>query len=171
MVGVESYVRPAKSLREDQIQAIRERAKAVLEDLIRKKGKKPEDYVFRDILPATDLGLPNEEWKHTFSAAYTEETYVEKTLGDDRFIVIYGYANTNSTPVTLYAKLQNGVRVEKVIHFQHVYAYDEKVCYFDPVGWAESETIKIVLYGNAAADDYPVFIGLIAEPKGETVSG
>jgi len=168
--AVESYARPLASLREEQIQVFRERAKRVLEELIGKKGKNPKDYVFRDLLPKTDLGLTNEEWKHTYSAAYTEEDMVSKTLDDDRFIVIFGYTNTSPDPKTLYFKLLNGVNVEKVIHVQHLYVYEVPEGYFDPVGWAEGEKITIKVYGNATGDDYPVFIGLIAEPKGETVS-
>lgn len=170
-MAIESYGRPLASLRPEQVQSFRDTAKALLEELIRKKGKSPADYTIRDILPKTDLGLTNEEWKHTFSASYTEEDMISKTLSDDRFVVIFGYANLSPDPKTLYFKLMNGVRVEKVIHVQHIYIYEIPECYFEPVGWAEGEKITIKVYGNATGVDYPVFKGLMAEPKGETISG
>lgn len=166
----ESYVRAGLSLRAEQVQNIRDLAKQKLEEAIRSKGKNPADYSITDILPAEDLGLPSEEWAHTFAAANTWETFVDQKVGDEKFIVIYGYTNTSSTPVTVAAKFYNGASIMKVIHLQSVYAQQEPFAYFDPAVWAEGDSMKIELYGNAAASDNPVFLGFVAVRKGERIT-
>lgn len=168
--AVESYARFGLSLRPEQIQNIREVAKAALEEAIRAKGKNPADYTITDILPKTDLGLTNEEWKHTFATAYTEEDFVNKTLEDEKFIVLYGYTNLSPDPKTLYFKFYKGASVEKVVHVQAAYIQEEPIVYFDPQVWAEGDKMKIVLYGKATGDDYPVFLGLVAQVKGERIT-
>jgi len=167
--AVESYARFGTSLREDQIQNIRELAKSKLADAIRAKGKNPADYTIIDLFPS-DLGLSTEEWSHTYSAANTEEEFANLTVPDEKFIAIYGYTNTNSSPITLYAKFYKGASVEKIVHFQAVYAQEEPFAYFDPQVWSEGDRLKIVIYGNAAATDNPVFLGFVAVPKGEKIT-
>jgi len=170
LARVESYGRLGITLRPEQIQTFREEAKRKLEDAIRASGKSPADFDIAPIMPKTDLGLTNEEWKHTFSSAYTEENYVSQTLGDNVFLVLYGYTNHNSTPHTLYFELKKNQSVEKVVHVQETFSMDEPYVFFDPVVFSEGDTVTIVLYGNAAADDYPVFLGFIAKPKGHILT-
>jgi len=172
MVGeLVSYVRPAGTLKIEDIQGFRTRAKELLTQLIAKKGKNVANYTIRDILPKTDLGEANEEWKHSYAAAYTEETFINKTLDDDRFLVLYGYTNNGGLPKTLYLYMYRGAAPIKLIHVQHLYAQEEPTGYFEPEGWAEKETVTVKVYGNATGDDYPVLLGLFAEPKEEKVTG
>jgi hypothetical protein len=168
--AVESYARFGMSLKPEQVQNIRELAKMKLVEAIRAKGKNPADYTITDIMPGADLGLANEEWKHTFTNAYTEEDFVNKTLEDEKFIVIYGYTNLSPDPKTLYFKFYKGASVEKVVHVQGIYAQEEPYAYFDPQVWSEGDKMRIVLYGKAAGDDYPVFLGFVAQPKGERIT-
>lgn len=166
--AAESYVRTA--LQKPQIQKIREMAKEELEKAIRAKGKNPEDYIITDILPKDDLGLANNEWKHTFSAAYTEETWINKTLDDDVFMTFYGYANASAVPKTLYVKYMRGASTEKVFHVQHVYTQMEPIAYHEPITYSESDTLKVLLYGNATGEDYPILLGLVAMPRSKRIT-
>jgi len=168
--AVESYARLGLSLKEEQVQNIRELAKSELAKAIKAKGKNPADYTITDIMPKTDLGLANEEWKHSYSAAYTEEDFVDKTLEDEKFIVIYGYTNLSPDPKTLYFKFYKGASVEKVVHVQSAYIQEVPIVYFDPQVWSEGDKMRIALYGKDTGDDYPVFLGFVAQPKGERIT-
>ena len=168
--AVESYARFGATLRPEQVQNMRELAKAELMKAIEAKGKNPADYAITDILPKTDLGLDNEEWKHTFSTAYVEEPFVDKTVEDEKFIVIYGYTNLSPDPKTLYFTFYKGASIDKVVHVQALYAQEEPYAYFDPEVWSEGDSMRIMLYGKAVGDDYPVFLGFVAQPKGERIT-
>jgi len=167
--AVESYARFGATLKPEQVQDIRELAKSKLADAIRAKGKNPADYTIIDLFPS-DLGLANEEWSHTYSAANTEEDFANITVPDEKFIAIYGYTNTSDSPATLYAKFYKGASVEKIVHFQATYAQQEPFAYFDPQVWSEGDRLRIVIYGNATATDNPVFLGFVAVPKGEKIT-
>ena len=168
--AVESYARFGVSLKPEQVQSIRELAKAELVKAIEAKGKHPEDYTITDILPKTHLGLDSEEWKHSFTTAYEEEAFVDKTLEDEKFIVLYGYTNLSPDPKTLYFKFYKGASIDKVVHVQGLYVQEEPYAYFDPEVWSEGDRMKIMLYGKATGDDYPVFLGFVAQPKGERIT-
>ena len=75
-----SIGRPIKYMHLDSMEEYRQKAIALLEQMIRSKGEDPKDYVIRDILPKTDLGFTNEEWKVSYSSAYSEETLVNVKL-------------------------------------------------------------------------------------------
>jgi hypothetical protein len=75
------WIVPARELRLETIIQARDEAVRILQDLIRTRGKDPRAYVIRDILPKTDLGLSNEEWKISYTSAYTWEDKVDKTGG------------------------------------------------------------------------------------------
>jgi len=169
-VATMSYGKPISGLDIRMQQEYKERAIALLQTLIRKKGKRPEDFVIRDVLPQTDLGLTHEEWMHTYSSAYTEEEYFTKDLGDDRFIVTYGYANASTLPKTLYMKMSRGSVPIKVIHTQFVNMQEFPVLFFEPEGWMEGEKITVTLYGDSTGDDKVVLLSLFAEPSNETIS-
>jgi len=165
-----SYAKPILSMRPEDVQVFRERAIDLLKQLIRKKGKSPESYVIRDVKPKTDLGLTNEEWKHTYSASYTEETWIQKTLDDDRFLVIYGYTNTSPSPKTLYMLVKRGNVPILYIHTQAVHMQENPVALFNPEGFAEGEKITVLLYGDSTGDDKPVLLAVFAEPVKETIT-
>jgi len=165
-----SYAKPVTGLTVQMQQEYKQKAIELLQEAIRKKGKRPEDFVIRDILPSTDLGLTNEEWSISYTAAYTEEQKINQTLGDDVFLVIYGYANDYPTPKTLYVKLTKGSVPIKIIHTQAIHLQDVPMAFFEPEVWSEGETIKVSFYGNATGTDRPILLGLVAEPKEKTIS-
>ena len=165
-----SYAKPVSGLTVQMQQEFKQKAVELLQSLIRKKGKDPADFVIRDVLPKTDLGLTNEEWSHSFSAAYTEETYFTKTLDDDNFLVIYGYANNYPTPKTLYMKLVRGSVPIKIVHTQAIHLQEVPMAFFEPEGWMEGEKITVYVYGDSTGTDKPIPLSLFAEPKEETIS-
>ena len=137
-----SYAKPIVGLTVQMQQEYKQKAIALLQDMIRRKGKNPADFVIRDVLPSTDLGFSNEEWTHTYSSSYTEETYFTKTLDDDNFLVVYGYANNYQTPRTLYMKFVKGSVPVKIIHTQAVHIQEVPIAFFEPEGWMEGEKIR-----------------------------
>ncbi len=163
------YVIPFKEVRLEDVIRAREESRNLLQEAIRARGKKPEAYVIRDILPKTDLGLANEEWKVSYTSAYAWEKKIDLTLPEDKFIVFFGYQNNAANPLTLAIKFYKDVIPIEVIQVENLYSYDEPIGFFTPVAWSESETLKIEFYGRAAGDDYPVLRGLVAELRKKTV--
>jgi len=163
------YVIPFKEVRLEDVIRAREESRNLLQEAIRARGKKPEAYVIRDILPKTDLGLANEEWKVSYTSGYAWEKKIDLTLPEDKFIVFFGYQNNAANPLTLAIKFYKDVIPIEVIQVENLYSYDEPIGFFTPVAWSESETLKIEFYGRAAGDDYPVLRGLVAELRKKTV--
>jgi len=168
------YVVPLAELElKDVIQARREAAN-LLTEAIRARGKNPADYVIRDILPKTDLGLANEEWKISYTAAYTWESKVSFTVPEDKFVVFYGIALNSKalgeTPKTLALKFYKDVMPIEVIQVENLYAHEVPVGFFTPLVWRESEGLKIEFYGREAGDDYVMLRGLVAELRKKTVA-
>jgi hypothetical protein len=164
------YIIPSMELKlEDKI-AARQEAARILTELIKARAKKPEAYVIRDILPKTDLGLANEEWRISYTSAYTWEAKVTKTLSEDTFVVFYGFQNNAADPKTLAIKFYKDITPIEVIQVENLYTYGEPIGFFTPLGWCESETLKIEFYGKAAGDDFPVLRGFWAELRKKTVA-
>ncbi len=163
------YIVPMKEIELKTVITNRDMAVKKLKEAIAARGKKPEAYVIRDILPKTDLGFANEEWKISYTSAYAWETKVNLTLPEDKFIVLFGFHNNAANPLTLAIKFYKDVIPIEVVQVENLYAYDEPIGFFTPLVWSESETLKIEFYGKAAGDDYPVLRGFVAELKKKTV--
>jgi hypothetical protein len=171
-VSVARYVVPFKELELATIIKARDASVQMLRDAIRARGKNPDAYVIRDILPKTDLGLTNEEWKIKYTSAYTWETMVNLTLPEDKFIALYGVAfKKGTTPKTLAIKFYKDVNPIAVIQVESLFAFDEMIGFFGPLVWGEAETLKVEIYGSAAGDDYVVLRGFVAELKRKTITG
>ena len=164
------YVIPASEIRLDDIIRTRTEAVNALKNAISERGKKPDAYVIRDVLPKTDLGLANEEWKISYSAAYTWEAKIDKSLEEDKFIVLFGYQNHSATPKTLAIKFYKDVTPIEVIEVENLYAYRDKIGFFTPLVWSESEKIKVEFYGNAVGDDNTMLRGFVAELRRKTIA-
>jgi hypothetical protein len=164
------YVIPKSEIKLEDVITTRQVAAKMLTDLISARGKKPEAYVVRDILPKTDLGLTNEEWKISYSSAYTWEKKIDFTLPEDKFIVFFGFHNNSADPKTLAVKFYKDVTPVEVIEVENLYTYAEPIGFFTPLAWGESEGLKVEFYGKSAGDDYPVLRGLVAELRKKTIA-
>jgi hypothetical protein len=165
------YVVPAEELELSTIIKARDVAVDLLKSAIRNRGKDPNNYVIRDILPKTDLGLANEEWKISYTSPYAWETKINLTLPDDKFIVLYGVQVNSAVPKTTAIKFYKDINPIDVIEIENSYTYDNPIGFFTPIVWSESETIRIDFYGNASGDDYVVLRGFVAELKRKTITG
>jgi hypothetical protein len=165
-----AYIVPFKELRFEDILRARQEAQNLLVEAIRARGKRPEEYVVRDILPKTDLGLANEEWKISYTSAYTWETKINLTLPEDKFIVFYGVAVNSAAPKTTAIKFYKDVTPIEVVEVEKLYVYDEPIGFFTPLAWSESETLRVDFYGNATGDDYIVLLGFVAEKRRKTIA-
>jgi len=164
------YIIPMAEIKLEDVIRARTVAVDYLKDAIKARGKSPDAYVIRDVLPKTDLGLANEEWKISYTSAYTWESKIDKTMEEDKFIVIFGYQNHSAAPKTLAIKFYKDVTPIEVIQVENLYAHEEKIGFFTPMVWSESEKIKVEFYGNAAGDDNTVFRGFVAELRRKTVA-
>lgn len=166
-----AYVIPRLEVELKDIINTRLEATRILSELIKARGKRSDAYVIRDILPKTDLGLANEEWKITYTNAYTWEAKIDKTLEDDKFIVIYGVQGKQGvTPKTLAVKFYKDITPVDVVQIENIFAYREPIGFFTPISWSESERIKVEFYGNASGDDIIVFRGFVAELRKKTIA-
>jgi len=165
------YVVPADELELSTIIKARDVAVDLLKSAIKNRGKDPNNYVIRDILPKTDLGLANEEWKISYTNAYTWETKINLTLPEDKFIVLYGVQVNSAVPKTTAIKFYKDINPIDVIEIENLYTYDNPIGFFTPIVWSESETIRIDFYGNSSGDEYIVFRGFVAELKRKTITG
>ena len=164
------YLIPQKELKLEDVVAARQEAIRLLSEAIRARGKRPEAYVVRDVLPKTDLGLANEEWRIKYSEAYKWELKIDRTLPEDNFIAIFGVQLSSRPAKTLAIKLYKDVTPIEVVHVEKLFAYQEPIGFFTPLVWSESEAIKAEFYGNAAGDDLVVLRGLFAELRKKTIA-
>ena len=164
------YVIPIDELTVEDLKRYRDAALAELERLIRSVGKNPSDFIFRDILPAKDLGFSTDEWKITYSSANTWQKLVDKTLPENKFIVFFGYTNKSANPKTVAVKFYAGAVPKDVIQVERLYTKDDPTGYFKPFGYKEGEEMVIEFYGNATGDDEPILFGVVAELKGTTIA-
>ena len=164
------YVVPFKELELSTVIKARDASVQALKDAIKSRGKNPDAYVVRDILPKTDLGLANEEWKITYTTAYSWQTVISQTMPEDKFIVLYGVQLNSPVPKTLAIKFYKDVNPVEVIEVENLFTYQEPIGFFSPLVWSESETIRVDFYGNATGDDYIVLRGFVAELKRKTIA-
>jgi hypothetical protein len=170
-VSVARYVVPFKELELSTIIKARDASVQMLKEAIRARGKNPDAYVVRDILPKTDLGLTNEEWKISYTTAYAWETKINITLPEDKFIVFYGVHLNSAVPKTLAIKFYKDVNPIEVIQLENLFTFDEPIGFYGPFVWGEAETLRVDFYGNATGDDYIVLRGFVAELKRKTITG
>ncbi len=165
------YIIPMAEIELGDIIKARTTSVNLLREAIKARGKDPNSYVVRDLLPKTDLGLANEEWKITYTAAYTWETKINVApIPEDKFIVLFGFQNNAASPKTLALKFYKDVTPIEVIEVENLYTYDQPIGFFTPLIWSESETLRIDAYGNSAGDDYPVLRGFVAELRRKTIA-
>lgn len=159
-----------QDLRDEDVKKYREAAVNLLKAMIASVGKNPDEYIFRDILPSTDLGLASDDWSISYAAANTEETKINKTLEENKFIAFYGYTNLSANPKTVWVKFYKGSEPIDVFHVQKLYSKDDPTGLFPPIGYKEGDVTKVSFYGNAAGTDRPVLLGVVAERRGVTVT-
>ena len=167
---VKSLSLPVADMEKSQWDTLRAEALRALQEAIRAKGKKPEDYDYIDLKP-TDLGFSDDVYTHSYSAATTWETLATKTLDDDNFLVIYGVYNKASTPLTVKIRFWKGSIPIREYYIDRMYVEQvPKTSLGDALVYAESDTIKIDGYASATGTDELGFIGIKAIPKGREIS-
>ena len=170
-----SYTLASDELRDEEKKMLREKAIEALMNAIRSKGKNPADYVIRDILPKDDLGMADNKWEETLNNAGDWNNIINKTLGDDEFIVIYGVGNNNDNPVVTALRIYRGGTPIYLVELEKLYVKQEPVGYFtNPIIFAESDTLKVDLYlpsgVTTPANERVFLLALKAEPKERTIT-
>ena len=165
-----SFVIPVDELKVEDLITLRKTSLDALRTAIASEERPVEQFIVRDILPKTDLGLSNEEWKITYSNAYTWETKIDIALPSDKFLVIYGISIPSPTPKTLAIKFWRDVSPICVVDLEKVYAYKQPIVYLpQPIVWKQKQIVKVEFYGKATGDDYVVLLGFVAEKIGVTI--
>jgi len=166
------YLIPKQELTVEEIMEIETATvEKLLEIAAKQTGIAKEELVVREIMPKTDLGLTNEEWKISYTAAYTEERKVNITLPKNKFIAFFGATNLSAVPKTLYVGFATPAKRVDNWHFSKIYSYNNPVGYAkEPVIFVGGKTMHLWFYGNATGDDLPELKGIVVEPLGELVS-
>jgi len=153
---------PYAELELDEIASRKQEALRLLEDRIIARGKKPEEYMVRELLP-TDIGLTDDEWKFTYTAAKTATSLVSYDLKEDVFVVIYGVANRSTVPRTLWLSFWKGNKALGMIAMEDMYIEDvPKKVLVRPLVWQEEDKVLIYGYADSTGDDELIFKGYTA---------
>ena len=156
----------AAKIRNDIIQALV--AKAVKE-----LNKPPGLLVVRDILPKTDLDFTNEDWcEVTGSSSAVWETMSSGTMGDERYVGIYGIKADPDAFACSAIKFNIGGADKAIWLLQSLREYD------DMVGLCPSGIIipqnntytisRYVLY--TLSSSCLILKGVVVEPRGKVIS-
>ena len=143
--------------------------KALLEKATRELGVPADQIVVRDADPEDDFGLTNKVWTVTPSSANAYNTYINKTIDDNKFVAIYGVAAVDADNVTL-IKISSGAKTLDIWDISQVQALQNKVKVTkSPILVRQNTQIKIELYATSTdAVTLPLF-AKVAEVKGKTV--
>lgn len=143
--------------------------KALKEIASRELGVPADQIVVRDADPETDFGLPTKAWTVTPSTANAYNTYIDKTVDDNKFVAIYGVAAVNAGNVTL-IKFSSGAKTLDIWDISQVQALQNKIKLAKtPVLVRQNTQIKIELYATSTGAVNIPLLAKVAEVKGKTV--
>jgi hypothetical protein len=149
---------------------MREEAILMLSRLVESVGKRPEDYIVRNIFPSLDLDFANDQWVISFTAPNAWEAKIDISVPENKFIVFYGYQNNSANPLTIALRFRKGTDVLEYVHVDNIYTYRYPIGFFAALGWKENEPLTIDFMGRAAGTDNPILLGLVAERVNVRVS-
>jgi hypothetical protein len=139
-----------------------------------------DDYVVRDLLPATDLVITGataglvDIWNTQALAAVTPLVFVNRVLPDNQLVAVYGVAIMDAAPQTRSITLMRGLATTLAIwNLQELLASQTTRAMTDEaIIWHPQDTIRILCLPLAAnaAGDYLSLMGLLCEPKGQTLT-
>lgn len=145
----------------------------------------PDQAVVREILPDEDLESGGDsswdgndrEWVQSgLSIDVNNETYTidSNSKAQNKVVVLYGFANVNSDPITTEVSLDDGTGATffrmntQLLQDPEVSNY---VLFDEPQVFGTTEGGAINQWSDTdASDDYLVLLGKVAEPLGETLS-
>ncbi len=170
-----SYIVPRSEISYEDLGRLKTDAWNLLGASISSKGENPGNYIIRDILPQTDLGITsaaNDSW--VFSLTAGDNQVVSKKLDDDTHVVFIGVAYPDQSKVVSKITFARGsAEVLAIYQIQKLYAEREPVGYFkQPVAYSGGDTVTVRF--TATADDSTeqlILLGYVAEPKGKHISG
>jgi len=166
------YLIPKQELTVEEVMEIESAlVEKLFEIAMAQTGLTREELTSRELLPKTDLGWTNEEFKITFAAAYTEEEEVRITLPKNKFIGLYAVTNEDADPATLYISFGTPAKVADIWHLSKIYTYENPTGFAkEPVIFIGGKTMVWKFYGKRTGDDYPVVRGIVVEPIGEKIT-
>ena len=143
--------------------------KALLDMAARELGVPADQIVVRDADPEEDFGLSTKDWTVTPATANAYNTYINKTIDDNKFVAIYGVAAVDADNVTL-IKFSSGAKVLDIWDISHTQILQNKFRITkSPILVRQNTQIKIELYATSTdAVKLPLF-AKVAEVKGKTI--
>ena len=143
----------------------------LLKVAVERTGVPREKWVVRDLLP-TDLGLTSDEWSFDYSTADAYNQIIDTTLGDRKFVVIFGIAIQDPNPKGTVIKFQKAAQVKDIIGIQDLFIAEEPIAYLEePILYEENDDVDIYVYATEAkTGEKLILIGYIAELKGVTIT-
>ena len=134
----------------------------------------PSELVVRDILPSTDLGLTNEVWEASITAANDWNNWIDVTLEDFRTVAIVGIVVLSPDPITTAIRFGIGAgptKVIDVIQYESILNTQEAVVgYLDkPIVYRPESYMNVDLYGKSTGTEQIVLKGVTIEPSGKVM--
>ncbi len=174
-----SYIIPARIITTDVERAVRAELERKLTVLSLNSGivTSEDALVIRDAVPNTDFGLTSNWWLSAAMVANTEMTLLTVALNNKRHVGFYGVWVEGANPAVsmLYFRIgATGSTTFALFNLEELYAEEIAIGYFpEPVIYVPNETLFIrALPRIAAAGGERIGLKcLIAEPKGEQISG
>ena len=147
---------------------------ALLRVATRMTGLDKGQLVVRNILPATDLGLPSEHWETPALTANDWTNYFTKQLDEQQFVAFYGVTNLSPDPKVTALRFKvgqgAGTKTLDVIQLEELYSNTMKTeGYFKkPILYKQRQYVNVDVYATAAGTEPLVLRGFVVEPAGRT---
>lgn len=168
---------PVQELSTGQAAAIRNEAVTALEAMATKELSLPTSSLLtRDIRPKEDLDYTYSSWSEvTGATADTYETMLTQTLGDDRYLAIYGVMDLSPTITVskLRIKVGNSIKTEWVLeNLYPIYPEGPRIGFCRSVVVVPQNTPLLVerYVRSTTQGAYLVLKGIICERVGKVMS-
>jgi hypothetical protein len=158
------------------VKAIRTAIINYLKDLAVKKGivANREDAVVRDIQPDVDLGFSSANWSESVTAN-TWNTIYNAQVPAKKLFAFYGVENIASSPLStavIFKVGAGGAKVKDIEEIEPMYAkaYKKEAIFTNPILYENNQYMVIQVFAKGTGTDNLILLGLVCEPKGETIS-
>lgn len=175
MPATQTFLIPLSEITPGEAAAIRNQAiKDVVAKAVTELKRSEDQFVVRDIRPASDLDFSTEDWDEvTGSTGNAYETMTTGSMGAERFIGIYGVKD-NGTPSCTLLRFNVGGKDVAIWDLQHLTLQrgDDRVGYSPAaVIIPQNDPYTISRYVRlTTSPSHIVLKGFVVEVRGRTIS-
>lgn len=174
--AIEIQLVPLSELGDGQAAYIRNQCIAIVLAIVSKELKMdPGKLIVRDIQPGVDLGYTLDSWDEiTGAAANAYETMTSGTMGDMRFVALYGIKDDSESVNVSKVKVNVGGSDKTVWQLEALYGVNGNARVGlapTPVLLPQNKPYTISRYVlNTRGPAHIVLKGFVVEPRGRTIS-